>query len=429
MGIYLLSHVDHMVEKQIDDIIVSKAAMNATLAEGMTLDFISSYLDNTKNEALQEKIDAAGSGDSFYSEMEEMRREYLNRNIDESVRKRIVNGSFLSGARMTEVVGTRNLFRHDGETDWASKYYYMRERFDLLNGLAAYFPFNQTDPSIREELVEKLKQDPKFRMEVEKAVREAATSRANQSTSSSDSSSSSSSSSYDSDSSSSYDSSDSSSSYSSPMTMVPRISREELEAENEAVIQRQIEAQLPLKAEEKIKENEDRYKAFKYIVGVYQSSDYHMETLQKIYRYYQDAANAGDPVAQYHLALFLKYLGDLVDPHTTNAERGSEVKRWLEKAKATAVAKGRVEQLEVLFMEAVKKQDRRNKDFEKKLMALTRVEDEKIDMYEEVLIRVRQRIGNSSSGIGNNSGSGTSSSSGSGRSGRNSGSSSSSSSD
>ena len=167
-------------------------------------------------------------------------------------------------------------------------------------------------------------------------------------------------------------------------------------------------------AEERLEWMEARHKAYRYVVGVYQSAGYHMETLQKIYSYYRNAANTGDPIAQYHLALFIKNLGDIVDPYTyPNAnECESAYRQWLNRARASEIAKKRVEELEAQVAEAADKQRRRDLDYEKKLLALVKVEEDKLDMFDDILIRVRARIaggGSGSSGSGSySSGSGMS---------------------
>jgi hypothetical protein len=171
--------------------------------------------------------------------------------------------------------------------------------------------------------------------------------------------------------------------------------------------EKEIDEEVKKLAEEKLKWIESQHKAYRYIVGVYQSSDYHMETLQKIYQYYQDAANEGDPIAQYHLALFIRYLGDIVDPfeYPGTDECESAYKKWLEKARMSDMARERVEKLEEQITEATNKKERRDTRKIEKLVALKTVEDEKLEMYDDILIRVRARIGGGgSSGTGGTSG-------------------------
>lgn len=457
-GIYLTSLVDSQVSKQIDDIIVSKAALGTALSERITLDLIGSYLDNSKNEALQEKISQAGTGDDFTSEMERLKMEYLNRDLDVQVRKRIVSPNNIATNRIIEIRGTRSMFQSK-EKDWASTYYYMRERFNLLNDLAGYFPFNWTEDDEDEsedtdsdddtrrklqmdQLVKRLKRlkvdTTGWREELEdeaKAAQTSARSGMGSGGMSSDS--------YDGTSgaypynsgggayptynvsgSSSSDSSSGDSSDGTPegfdgANIPPALLAALLaggaastsDADDAKKLEKAVDLLWITRAKEELKATEDRYKAFKYIVGVYQDSGFHMETLQKIHDYYLSGAEDGDPIAQYHFALFIRYLGDVVNPYEyPNADAcRTESDQWLAKAKAQDVAKKRVEDLEVLLAKAVNNEERRIADYGKKYKALVKVEEDKIDMYEDVLIRVRQRIGNNTGGTGggrNNSGGG-----------------------
>ena len=496
MGIYLISHVDHHVALQIDNIIVSKAALGTALSERMTLEMIGSYLDSTGSgsgtstagganaaggSSPSESSDSGGAGGrgstgrgstgrggtgggsttgggssggglgggtsggstnssaggagGFYSDLEIDRMEMLNRNIDVSLRKRIVSPVNISAARMGEIRSIRNMFqthKKDWDAkDWESKYYHMRERFDLLNDLAAYFPFNWTDETKREEVLEKLMEDEKFKRAVEREVEEEISARqmgamSGGSMGMSDM----------------YGGSPMGMGMSpyggqsmgmgmgmspyggpsmgmSPPMMSPSdsdgspydsgggfdgggmgmmgggMTMEEIQAFNKAQLEEQIAKRIPDKADEVVQQVEARYKAFKYIVGVYQSSDYYVETLQTIHRYYLDAADAGDPIAQYHLALFLLYLGDIVDPHeypNPDACKSASMK-WLNKARESNSAKNRVKDLEELFAAAATKQARRDEEYIKKYLTLVRVEDDKIDIFENVLIGIRDRIG------------------------------------
>ncbi|MCL2004946.1 MAG: hypothetical protein FWG73_02170 [Planctomycetaceae bacterium] len=435
MGIYLVSHVDSQLTYQIDSIIIAKAALGPILSERLTLDMISNYLDRSQDTELLAKIEAAEGRDAndWYSEMEINRMMFLNRNIDTVIRRRIVSGALISTARLGEVRSFRNLFRQN-ETDWESTYYHMREKFRLLDALAAYFPFNWSGAEAvakRAEYVEQLREDPTIRREVEREVREEqAALRTASSGMSSDMMSGMSgmmgmmgmgmsgmgSSTYDPYDSPPYD--DGSgfsgggsmpfdggmgmSSMGGMAGMMPNFQVGMTEEE----IQEEIERQVLDRAEDKMRHIESRYKAFRYIIGVYQSSDYYLEELHTIHRYFQNAANIGDPIAQYHLALFLFHLGDLVDPYTTLVEHRSEAMRLLNRARLSDVTKQRVEELETLLAEAAGKQMRREANFARRLEALIKVEEDKIDLFEDVLISLRQRIANSSSlmGIGGGSG-------------------------
>ena len=396
-GIYLTSYVDAQLFHQIESIIISKAALGAVLSEKMTLDLIGDYLERSEDEKITAKINAAGSEQTWYSQMELNKQWMLNRNVEEEARKRIVSGRGISDARWNEIKSTRALFTY-AETDWDSIYYFVRERINLLNDLADHFPFNwELDSENMEAALEKLMTDPKLRMEIEKEIKDEDAARRSAATGTSLTSSSSGSSSYSSDSSSSSSDYSDSTSYTdtSMLSVVPIVptgmTQEEIEAE--------VDKRLPLKAQEKLAANNERYRAFKYIVGIYQSSDYHMETLQRIHRYYENAAKSGDPIAQYHLSIFLRHLGDIVDPYAEDGEHLSESQKWLDRARLSPVTKARVAKLEGDIAETARKQTRRDNDYLKKSKALIKTEEDKIDLYEDILIGVRERIGNSGGGM------------------------------
>jgi len=151
-------------------------------------------------------------------------------------------------------------------------------------------------------------------------------------------------------------------------------------------------------AKEKLRATETRHAVYKYVVGVYASSDYHMRTLRQIHRYYLNAANSGDPIAQYHLALFLRYLGDIVDPDADEGYYEHESEEWLKKAIMSDLTKKRVEELNRQLADEEKGAANRAKTMARRVEALWRVEQERLDMMDDVLIRVRDRLGNSSSG-------------------------------
>jgi len=136
---------------------------------------------------------------------------------------------------------------------------------------------------------------------------------------------------------------------------------------------------------------DNRQRAFKHIVGTYQSTEHHMEALKAIHRYLLAATEQGDPIAQYHLALFLKYLGDLID---IDKEEIAAYQQWLDQAGNTDLARTRVaevrEQLARRVTVLAERERARNK--EGRIAALVRVENDKMDMIEEVIVRVVQRI-------------------------------------
>ena len=406
-GIYLISHIDNQLQRQISDIVWSKAGFGPVLSESMALDRIAHFLTTSEDPRVEAAREAAGGADSFRSDMELNRMEMMNRDLDLQIRQAIVNRARLPRAAQAEATSLQNRFIQR-ETDWVSQYYFMRERFNLLDDLAAHFPFNWTGEdrvANRRRDQDSLIQDEDFRRRIEREVRDARTQRtSDMGMGSSSSSSTPFSPSFSSSPSSEYDSSyDDGGGYSSPMMQQPALDPAVLAAiaaREEAQIQEEVERRLEERAEEDVTENENRYRAFRYIVGSYESSEFHFVTLGTIHKYFLDAANAGDPIAQYHLALFLIYLGDIVDPHSTAEENRSDALKWLERARTSDIARQRVAEVERLLADAANREPRRRQDYARRLDTLIQVEEDKIDMYIEVLIRVQERIGNSSSGTG-----------------------------
>ena len=174
------------------------------------------------------------------------------------------------------------------------------------------------------------------------------------------------------------------------------------EQDIEEAEQREIERRLELEVQDELARRQLRERAYKYVVGVYESSDYHLRMLRLIHRYFQNAAEAGDPIAQYHLALFLRFLGEIVDPFTDPAEHRYASEEWLRRAALSDITRNRVEALNAQLAREETIAARRFANMTRKVEALVRVENDKIDMFDEVLIRVRERIssGTGSSGRG-----------------------------
>jgi hypothetical protein len=394
-GIYLTTHVDQRLNYQIQNIIMGKAGMSSALAERITLDRIRMYFDTSEDEALRARIDAAGGGNSFYSPLEVERMEYLNRDIHEAARRRIVSGPNISRAQQIEIRSIENLFNH-GERGWVPMYYFMREKFQVLEALTESFTFNW-DEARQEAELEKIMERPDVQREAEDRARGLVrpTSRA-----AADGMMDSGSSSYDSyddygSSSSGYDDGSymmpPSSMSGMPSSMTPVLSEEE--------IQERAERERRTIAEERLKAMENRQLAYKYIVGVYEDRHYHLATLRKIHRYFESAAKQGDPVAQYHLALFLRFLGDIVDPDGAE-DFQHESEEWLKQAISSDVTKRRVEELNAQLAEEVSREGRRKAAMFRKIESLVRVENEKLGLFDDVLIMVREEIQNSGSGSG-----------------------------
>ena len=134
-----------------------------------------------------------------------------------------------------------------------------------------------------------------------------------------------------------------------------------------------------------------RQKAFRYVVGVYESSDFHLGSLRRIHRYFRAAAEQGDPLAQYHLALFLKYLGDLID---LDEKEIAEYQKWLDQAGNADLSKRRVVEVREEFARGVTVLAERSRalDKERRVAALLQIENQKMDMLEIVIVGIVQRM-------------------------------------
>ena len=420
MGIYLMQNVDHRLSYQIETIIWNKAYLSASLAERITLDSIASYWSRaTSDEAsptydsvLKQKLDAVGEGDDFYSDYELDRLAMMRRDIDQIARTRIINPNSISRAMRSEVEVVRNLFDH-GESyrNWVLTYHFMREKFDVLDELAASFTFNWSEEK-RRATVEGLATDENFLKDLELKVRRERRAKEINQTSmemSPESRSSMMGGSPDGDGGSyEYSSSDESEmmgqgGFGMPPGMMypgrPVETPEEKAAREEKEIQDEVQNRASLEAANNLDLQILREAAYKYVVGVYESKDFHLGTLRRIHRYYTNAAEAGDPIAQFHLALFLMYLGDIVDPFTDAATLKSDVNRWLAAAEESPITKARVAQLREQNAAEAALAERRALLKDAKVQALLKVEKDKIDMFDTVLMGVRERI-SSGSGVG-----------------------------
>jgi hypothetical protein len=391
----------------------------------MTLDMIGSYFDDrAENDSREDydfnrRMDNVGNSNDFYSEdelyqIEKQWTENISRNIDVMARKRMISGTGISNARMGEARSVKNLFRH-GEKGWEAQYYYLREKFDVLNALANKFAFNWKPEEQKDKRDERRKEltlrydvtEVRNRLEREEEervrMRTMGTSMG--------------------DSMGGMGGMDMGGMSGMGMgddmggmgmddmgmgnmgMAGPPVPRE--------ITEEDVDKEIKKMVEEEMKWEEARHKAYRYVVGVYQSTDYHLETLQKIYNYFLESANEGNPIAQYHLALFIRYLGDIVDPYEypNQGARESEYRKWLNSAKMAEMAKNRVEALEKEVADAAGKSGRREAKKEMKVETLFKVEEDKLDMYDDLLMRVRARIGDSGGGGSSGSRSGRSGSS------------------
>jgi hypothetical protein len=135
------------------------------------------------------------------------------------------------------------------------------------------------------------------------------------------------------------------------------------------------------------KTGDKRHQTFKDIVGTYQSTEHHKETLEKAHFYFRVAAEQGNPIAQYHLALFLKYLGDRID---ADKEEVAAYQKWLDQAGNTDLAKGRVEEVKAQLAEEEEKAPKRKEMTDKRVAALLKIENQKMGMFEMAIIMGEQ---------------------------------------
>ena len=407
MGIYLTSFVDHELTYQIDSIILHKSHMSNSLAENIVLDRIAMYMQATPSLLAA----MAAQGVSFYSEDELNKMQEISSDVDVIARKRLVSGGQITHHQRAEIRSVKNLFHQDTE-GWAATYYFMREKFLVLDALANSFAFNWDEEKRSEEL-EKLMESDIVKRTAEERIRNIRVAPTRGSMANSDLYGSydssgdydSSGGGYDDD---GYSDSNDMGSFAPVQPVATGLSEEEVQ---------KMKDEMPRTvAEELLQAKEARHNAYKYIVGVYESSEYHLETLRKIYRYYLNAANQGDPIAQYHLALFLRYLGDIMGEDKGEAEH--EAQEWLNKALTSDLAKKRVEELNTYFMLENKEEEKRKAAQEKRTEALKKVEEEKLDMIDGVLVKVSQRLGRSGGGGGARGSNASSADGGSGGGGR-----------
>jgi hypothetical protein len=135
--------------------------------------------------------------------------------------------------------------------------------------------------------------------------------------------------------------------------------------------------------------DENRHKAFKQVVGTYQSTEYHLEALKEIHHYFHTAAEQGNPIAQFHLALFLNYLGDLID---IDKEEIAAYQKWLDKAGDTDLARARVVEVKAQLVAEEARAPQRKIATARRLEALLQVENDKLDMIENIVVRAVQSV-------------------------------------
>jgi hypothetical protein len=374
----------------------------------MILAQIDSYLQTADNARL-DAVRAAGARDPFRTDEEARKLEDLGRDIDKMVRQKLVSPSTIMRGYESEIRSVQNLFL--GETGWVATYRRMREKFDVLNDLEKSFEFglNEDDPRWN-DAVERMKEKPSVIREAKARAEKVVMGSAARTVTGGggtgygtvypDPSG------YD------YQSSGSNSypsvspvpsggsggmvmpvpqqgynqSYSPPQVV---FDEKELKTVEESFLE-----ELAEEASDKLKERAARHSAYKGVVGSYQSSEYHLVTLREIYSYYSKAAQS-DPIAQVHLALFLRYLGDFLPELSEEEKSPSRIEGLLRAAEQSDIAKAQVAEIrkQLVAEGDFEKKRKRDEAFQAKYARLLRLEDEKLDMIDEVLVRISQRQG------------------------------------
>ena len=358
MGIYLTSFVDHQLSHQIESIILDKPLLSKAMAENVILDRMAIFMRS--NPEIAEKSSAGSL--TFYTDDV---IEKIAKNIDPVVRRKVTS-SVPQNVR-AEVVSVQNMFRQR-EEGWVAKYLFMREKMLVLDAVRdAFLTSTEWVPDRREATLKALMESDSIKRLVEEKIRE-----------------------------------------------VEAAMEGQAEGDNAMVREgagwfdgdtkrnggmdeddrERMREELSRKyAEEVVQMMDTRSSVHKYIVGVYQGSEYHLDTLYTIHSYYRRAAEQGDPVAQCHLALFLRYLGDFVLDAEDRDRADHDSQEWLHKAAISDVAKNRVEELNAKFAAEARRAESREQAMQTKIAKLVVLEEEKIDLIHEVLIKVAERVG------------------------------------
>ena len=383
MGIYLIQHVDHQLSYTIENIILDKPLLTRLLAETVTLDRIAAYMSrsNQGTQNVDQGSRAQGSGASGLTFYTEDVIKKLAEEIDPVARKKMVAG--VSRNFRAEVIDIQNLFRQR-EKGWITTYLFMREKFLVLDALRDMFiPVSSRAAEKREEILKLLMESDEVKWQVEARIRDilrgprgSGNARAGNNV------------------------------VGGNVIIMPGDDGDDWidgqpggeqrrgDGMNEEEIEKLRETLTREISEDIIKSKDARSIAHKYIVGVYQSSGYHLETLHTIYSYYRQAAEQGCPMAQYHLALFLMYLGEfvLIDDEDKN-DAIHDVFKCLNQAAMTDLARKRVEELRDEHAAEIRRAESRAEKMNEKIRVLVQIENEKIDMIHEVLIKIAERVG------------------------------------
>ena len=148
MGIYLTQYVDHQLSYQIENIVLDKPLLSATLAENSILARIATYMNSDPEVAKK----SAKGGLSFYTEDD--LKKMVRQGVDLTARKKIT--AAVPRNFRTELVSVQNLFRQR-ESGWGATYYFMREKFLVLDALRDSFRHSaDMAPERRENLLNKI---------------------------------------------------------------------------------------------------------------------------------------------------------------------------------------------------------------------------------------------------------------------------------
>ena len=329
VGLYLLNTVNSGLDNNISDIVQQKGLLNKAFAESVVLDQIAGIIEEDLEGLL------------FYSDAE-LVGDFrgigggARARMERLLRQRMT--SSVPGSFRNEIKAVVDMFTPDIDEGVLAKYRVIREKMSVLDTLADSFAFNWNDERKKKEL-EHLMEN--------KGVQSKATQRAN-------------------------------------LEIEARLKNLSMEEEQEI-----RGRHLQVAAQEELDMMVAKHKAHKYIVGVYQGQNYHVGNLKRIYRYFFDAANQNNPIAQYHLALFLLYFGDILGMTREDVEQ--KCKDWLEKAYDSELTHDSVVEINTLLDAERRKAERRKEQTVEKIETMLKLEHERMDMIENALIQQAKR--------------------------------------
>ena len=336
MGLYSLSTVERKLNNQIESIVLEKALLSKTLSETIVLDQIAELMEKEgrlrDNEGSPFVVDGELVGDYRSIRFDRIKMERL-------LRQRITGP--VPEKIKAENRAVLNLFRSEIAGGWVAKYRVMREQISVLDTLANSFAFNWNKERRGAEL-NRLMEDVHVQKEAEARA----------------------------------------------SSEIETLSRILIVEEVQEIKGRHLQEV----AKEELEKTVAKHTTHKYIIGVYQGMDYHERDLEKIYHYFLDAANQGNPVAQYHVALFLVFFGDILDMKKDEVQQ--QCQDWLEKAYSSELARKRVVDLNAQLSRENEgnKIEKRKEETARKIEKLLSLEHERIDMVDNTLIQTAKRV-------------------------------------